>query len=238
MKDRISYREFKDELILTIAILVGGETGKFVDPEEASRQIQEGYSPTWVMSAAKELSDSGYLTGQTFLSGGGSYALLGPGLERAEEVAAERAADLYELIDEANAVPLSDDQGNTFTDDQGNRLVAHVDPWENLETSIVKIDHLSPDFKSLDRALRDQIDILRGDNSLLAEGSEAGQRLAELEAGKILLKADQADASLIKRLLIPALTWFSKKVGDETASTAIQALIALLMTWLSTKLGT
>ncbi len=236
MADRISYREFKDELLLRIAVATNGETNKFVNPQDAAQQIEENYSPTWVMSAAKELSDSGYLTGQTFLSGGGSYALLGPGLERAEEVAGERATDLYELIDEANAFPLADDQSNTLTDDKGNRLVYQVDPWDQIETSIVKIDHLSPDFKSLDRALRDQIDVLRGDNALLAEDAEAGQRLAELEAGKALLRADQADASLVKRLLIPSLTWFSKKVGDETVSTAIQALIGILLTWLGTKI--
>lgn len=236
MADRISYREFKDELLLRIAVATNGETNKFVNPQDAAQQIEENYGPTWVMSAAKDLSDSGYLTGQSFLSGGGSYAMLGPGLERAEEVAGERATDLYELIDEANAVPLADDQGNTLTDDKGNRLVYQVDPWDQIETSVVKIDHLSPDFKSLDRALRDQIDVLRGDNALLAEDAEAGQRLAELEAGKALLRADQADASLVKRLLIPSLTWFSKKVGDETVSTAIQALIGILLTWLGTKI--
>lgn len=140
MADRISYREFKDELLLRIAVATNGETNKFINPQDAAQQIGEKYSPTWVMSAAKELSDSGYLTGQTFLSGGGSYALLGPGLERAEEVAGERATDLYELIDEANAVPLADDQGNTFTTDKGDRIVYPVDPWEPHPANPLEID--------------------------------------------------------------------------------------------------
>ncbi|MGK9053112.1 hypothetical protein [Neorhizobium petrolearium] len=236
MTQRLSYREFKDELLLSIAISTSGETNKFVNPEEVASRIQERYSPTWVMSAATELRDTGYLTGQTFLSGGGSYALLGAGLERAEEIAGEKATDLYELIDEANAVPLADERGNILTDEHGNSLLAQIDPWKLEAPQVIQIDHVSPDFKSLDRALRDQIEILRGDNSLLAEGAEAGQRLAELEAGKALLRADQADASLIKRLLIPSLTWFSKKVGDETVSTAIQALIGILLAWLGTKI--
>ncbi|MGC4406797.1 hypothetical protein D4A92_15095 [Rhizobium rosettiformans] len=236
MVDRISYKEFKDELLLSLAVLANGETSKFLNPLDAAKKIEERHSSSWVMSAAKDLRDSGFLTGQTYLSGGGSYALSGPGLERAEEIASERAADLYELIDEANAFPLGDEHGNNIVDEKGNSILVQLDPWKEPASSIIQIDHVAPDFKSLDRALRDQIEVLRGDNSLLAEGPEASQRLAELEAGKALLKAEQADASLIKRLLIPSLTWFSKKVGDEAASTAIQALIGIVLAWLATKI--
>jgi hypothetical protein len=233
MQDRLSFREFKDELLLNIAILTKGETNKFINPSDAAERIEEKFSATWIMSAAEEWRSVGYLHGQTFLSGGGSFALTGAGLEHAEEVADERAADLYELIDEANAVPLADTQGNTLTDDQGNRLVVHVDPWENFEPSIVKIDHLSADFKSLDRALRDHIEVFRGNNELFADNPEAGRHLAELEAGKALLKADEADRNLVKRLLLPALTWFVKMARDETAKALAKKLIDDVMGWIS-----
>lgn len=229
MTNRISYREFKDELLLRIAVLTNGETNKFVNPEDAAGQIEEKYSPTWVMSAATELRDSGYLTGQTFLSGGGSYALLGPGLDRAEEVAGERATDLYELIDEANALPLADDEGNTLTDDQGNRLVFQVDPWERLAPHVVRVDHLSEDYKALDRALQDQIEIMRGNNAVMAESAEGRQRLTELEAGKILIKADQADGNLVKRVLLPALRYLLEKAADEATKIGIRKIIDLVV---------
>lgn len=233
MQDRLSFREFKDELLLNIAILTGGETHKFVDPGDAAERIEEKFSASWIISAAEEWRSIGYLNGQTFLSGGGSFALTGAGLEHAEEIADERAADLYELIDEASAVPVADAHGNTLTDDHGNRLVVHVDPWEKLEISIVKIDHLSPDFKSLDRALRDHIDIFRGNNELFADNPEAGRHLAELEAGKALLKADEADRNLVKRLLLPALTWFVKMARDETAKALAKKLIDDVTSWFS-----
>ncbi|CAD7026491.1 hypothetical protein REJC140_02386 [Pseudorhizobium endolithicum] len=181
------------------------------------------------MSAAADLTEMGYLTGTTFLSGGGSYALLGAGLERAEEVAGEKATDLYELIDEANATPLADEHGNILTNENDNSLLVQIDPWEAEPPQVIQIDHLSPDFKSLDRALRDQIEILRGDNSLLAEGAEAGQRLAELEAGRILIKADQADGNLVKRVVIPALRYLLEKATDEVTKTGIRRIIDLVM---------
>lgn len=229
MTDRISYREFKDELLLRIAVATNGDTNKFVNPQDAAKQIEEKYSPTWVMSAAKELSDSGYLTGQAFISGGGSYALLGPGLERAEEVAGERATDLYELIDEANAVPIADDRGNTLTTDQGDHLVYQVDPWETLPTNLVQIDQLSEDYKALDRALQDQIDVMRGNNALMAESAEGRQRLSELEAGKILIRNDQADGNLVKRVLLPALRFLLEKSADEVTKIGIRKIIDLVM---------
>lgn len=221
---RISYREFRDELLLSIAIMTQGETNKFVNPEDASRRIRETYSPSWQMSAVKDLRDDGYLTGKTFISGGGSYALLGAGLERAEEIANEQATDLYDLIEEADAASLPDGLDNRFGE--------HGNTWEGSETDVIKIDHLSPDFRSLDRALRDHIEIFRGNNELLADSPEARRHLAELEAGKALLKADEADRSLVKKLLLPALTWFVRMARDETTKALIKKLIDDVSKWL------
>ncbi|MGV1803284.1 hypothetical protein ACQZ6A_15545 [Agrobacterium vitis] len=226
--DRLSYSEFKDELLLRIAVAANGETNKFVNPQDVAQQIEEKYSPTWLMSAAKDLSESGYLTGRTYIGGGGSYALNGLGLERAEEVAGERATDLYELIDEANAIPLTDDEGNTLTTDQGDRLVYQVDPWETLPANIVQIDHLSEDYKALDRALQDQIEVMRGNNALLAESAEGRQRLTELEAGKILIRTDQADGNLVKRVLLPALRYILEKATEEATKIGIRRIIDLI----------
>lgn len=68
---------------------------------------------------------------------------------------------------------------------------------------------------------------------MIEGGAEAQQRIAELEAGKILMNAEQADAGLIRRLLLPSLIWFAKKVRDESASALIKKLIALVTAFLS-----
>lgn len=233
MQERLSFREFKEELLLNIAIMTKGETNRFINPTDAAGRITDKFSETWIMSASEELRSVGYLHGQTFLSGDGTFALTGAGLEHAEEIAEERGADLYELIEEADAVPLLDAQNSAIISDQGNPIVYHIDPRENAETSIIKIDHLSPDFKSLDRALREHIEIFRGNNELLAESSETGRLIAELEAGKALLKADEADRNLVRRLLLPALTWFARMARDETAKALVKKLIDDVIGWLS-----
>lgn len=233
MQERLSFREFKDELLLNIAIMTEGETNRFISPTDAAGRIMERYSETWIMSASEELRSMGYLHGQAFLSGDGMFALTGAGLEHAEEIAETRAADLYELIDEPSAVPLAHDQGEALTSDQSYQLVHDSYPSVDVKVSIIKIDHLSPDFKSLDRALRDHIEIFRGNNELLAQSPEAGRLLAELEAGQALLKVDEADRNVLRRLLLPALTWFAKMARDETAKALAKKLIDDVMGWLS-----
>ncbi|MBB3398827.1 hypothetical protein [Rhizobium sp. BK060] len=52
--------------------------------------------------------------------------------------------------------------------------------------------------------------------------------MAELEARRALLNAEQADAALVKRILLPALKWLSKKVAEEAAF-GIQKIIALVL---------
>ncbi|MDX0849164.1 hypothetical protein GOD74_12155 [Sinorhizobium medicae] len=235
MTGRLSYREFKDEFLLNFAVIAQGEIGKFINPIDAVKDIQERYSPTWVMSAAEELRDTGYLSGETFLSGGGAYALTGAGLDHAETIADARAADLYELIDEQSAMPISDDKGNTLVNEVGDRIVLDSDPLaHDGSPAIIKVDYLSHAYKDLDRELQTRIQELRGDNALIAgEGPEARQRLAELEAGKLLLSAGQAEIGLVQRLLLPSLSWFAKKVRDEGTSALIKKLIAMVETFLA-----
>lgn len=46
MTGRLSYREFKDEFLLNFAVMAQGEIGKFINPIDAVKDIQERYSPT------------------------------------------------------------------------------------------------------------------------------------------------------------------------------------------------
>lgn len=223
MTERLTYRDFKEELILNFAVATRAETGKFINPEDVAAQIKQDFQRSWTMAAVKELSDIGVLNGKTFISGGGSYALTGKGLERAEEIANERAFDLYDLMKDGS------DEGYVIGDPDQGFVIGEPAP-----VLIIQIDHLSEAFKELDRELNARIQELRSDNELMVNGgAEARQRIAELEAGKTLINAEQADAGLVQRLLLPSLTWFAKKVRDESASALIKKLIALVVAFLS-----
>ncbi len=230
MTDNLSYREFKDEFLLHFAVKTGANTGVRINPEDAAELINDTFQRSWIGSATKDLSDDGYLHGQTFLSGEGSYSLTGRGLERAEEIADAQAADLYELISELGASPITDDKGNALVDDQGNKIILFTGgPNSEDDADIVTIDPLSQAFKELDEQMAITIRDLRGNNTLVENGgAEASQRIAELEAGKALLRAEQADRHLVKRILLPTLSWLLKKVADETAKLGIQKIIVLI----------
>lgn len=233
MVDRITYTDFKEELLLNMAILVRAETAKYIEPAKAALMIKERFSPSWTLEAARALKEDGLLKGSAYLGGGGSYALTGDGLQRAEEIATNHGTDLYELIDEDIADGLVDDEGNPLTDEHGNQLMIVPDPWsDNAAHDIMPIDHMSLAYKELDEALRERIDELRANNSFMAIGPESGQRISELEAGRALLKADQADRSLLERVLLPALKWIAVKVTDEAASKLIGRLLELLVAFL------
>jgi hypothetical protein len=154
------------------------------------------------------------------------------GLERAEQVARENGFDLYEAMEEAAAATSEE---VTIDIEEPPDEAAH-DEVSGGE-AVIYIDPLSEAFKELDAQMAIAIRDLRGRNELMElGGAEASQRMAELEAGSRLLKADQADAKLLKRLLLPALNWFAKKVGDETAKQLIAPLIAMVMAYIAAKL--
>ncbi len=230
MKNSLSYREFKDELLLHFAIHVQAATDVQADPESAAALIHERFQRSWIASATKELADAGYIKGITDLSGTGSYALTGYGLERAERIAHNVGADLHEMIADSDPYALVEDGGSAMTDDRGNRLVVSSPESDRADAAnIIKIDPLSQAFRELDEEMSSVIRELRGSNQLAADGgAETSQRLAELEAGRILMSAEQADKSLVRRVLLPALQWLLKKVVDESAKTGIQKLIAII----------
>ncbi len=230
MASRLSYREFKDEFLLAFAVASEADTSKRLNPLEVATLVTDSYQQSWISAATKELADLGYIAGQTFLDGSGSFTLSGSGLDRAERLAHEGGSDLYEMIGDTPPLALVDETDNVLTDDEGRHLVLdYNEPTGAVPARIVKLDPLAQAFKELDEHMADTIRDLKGSNSLSAsDDPEVGQRLAEIEAGRVVLKAPQADANLFKRLVLPALTYLAKKVTDETVKVAIQKLIALI----------
>ena len=63
---------------------------------------------------------------------------------------------------------------------------------------------------------------------------ELKQRLAEIDAGKKLLEAPQANVNLVRSLIVPALQWIGEKIADNIVAVIIGPLIIFLLTWLLT----
>ena len=146
------------------------------------------------------------------LGGNQQYTLTAKGLEEAERIAEFEGWNLWPDIDEVA------EQGfGSSVVEQGRK---------------VKLNRDSPDFREVETGLNTAIEELRSDNMLMSD-AEGGQRLAELEAGKVLIQSEQVNESLIKRVLIPSLTWTAKKIRDEGAVSMIKIGVAKLIALLS-----
>ncbi|MES0167833.1 hypothetical protein NKJ87_17865 [Mesorhizobium sp. M0027] len=99
MVDRLTYSEFRDELLLAIAIATKANTNQMIDPLVVASGVQGRIQEGWPQTAMRDLAGSDLISGTTFLSGDGSYKITGRGLERAEKFAHSIGADLYEEID-------------------------------------------------------------------------------------------------------------------------------------------
>ena len=225
--ERLSYREFKEEFVIAVAHLVRADTDKQVDLAEIGEQIDGTFRQSWLATAESELREQGLIDGPLYI-GSSKIQLTGLGLDKAEEWASERGYDLYDFLDATGGM-----EDNLPGADEIDRSA------DSLHSDLIVVNPLSATFKEVNEQLTLTIDELRGRNELMVQGgAEASQRLAELEAGSRLLKAEQADASLLKRVLLPALTWFGKKVGDEAAKQLIVKLIAAVGAFLGGVSGT
>ncbi|MCA8917394.1 MAG: hypothetical protein KDB90_18545, partial [Planctomycetes bacterium] len=96
---------------------------------------------------------------------------------------------------------------------------------------VVALDRTSSEYVEVQSEVKNTIRMMRSDNELMAT-PEGAQRIAELEAGKELIQADQVNEGLVKRTLVPPLLWAAKKVRDEGASTAIKLIVTKLFSLL------
>jgi hypothetical protein len=136
----------------------------------------------------------------------------GKGLERAEEIADSNGYDLYEEIEEFEK---NSETGTT-----------HVPASDR----VVSIDHNSQEYLKVRREIDDVTAAARASNSLSANaGVELDQRLAEIEAGKILLNAPQANPGLVEKLIIPALKRIAEKIADNLIAILVNSVIAGLL---------
>jgi hypothetical protein len=99
----------------------------------------------------------------------------------------------------------------------------------------VDLDHGAPEYQKAVSALSGVTEAVRQNNEYASsEPEDREQRVAELEAGKELLKPKRVRIAALVGLLLPALTYLATKFADaaigEAASEAMTALKALIDT--------
>jgi hypothetical protein len=97
---------------------------------------------------------------------------------------------------------------------------------------VVSINHNSADVQDLTEKLGELEAAVETSNSLRGE-ADFDQNLAELSAGRRLLRAASVRLSALRAVLVPALKW----LGDHVAGTAIGILVAAVVVLLASQFG-
>jgi hypothetical protein len=98
---------------------------------------------------------------------------------------------------------------------------------------IVALDHNSRGYTETVDSLGQVLDTVQRSNEIGAEEPDTRERVvAELDAGKRLLKATQVRAQAVWAVVYPALRWIAGQAGGTILGVAITAAIALLATLL------
>lgn len=209
--EKLSYDEFSKHFLVKLAILSQGDTARQVRSSAIASQIAGSFPPDWAREASRELADDGLARNFASLGQVSILTITGRGLREAERRAAELGFD--EIQDEIEQQA------------------------ETAKPSIVTLDHSADAFKALDAEMARVIAELRSSNSLNAGApAEASQRVAELEAGRKLLEAEQIDRSLAERMLLDPLRWASLKTAEEVLKNGVAAALKVVAAYFGFKL--
>lgn len=219
----MSFRDFKEELLVAIAIQVKGIPSENIAPINAAKTANLIYRSGWIDQAVRALKEDGFLNANFFmgpdLDANISASITGRGLEKVEEYCNARGSDLWEEIDEKS--------------EQTEKVVQSATPSAPASDRIVDIDHNSAAYKEIIEKIDEVSNSATKSNSLSSEYSlERDQRLAEIKAGKILLQAPQANAEKVKLLLVGALKWIGERIADNVVAFVITGLITLILGFL------
>jgi len=235
---RIAYGDFQKHLLFRIAVLSGGDFERPILAEEAASHIDGRFPTSWVKAVAVKLSDRGLIHVSHDLDSG-LFDILNSNLDLAGKLARlEDYKDISRipyLLTEAGLEEAERSGSYLGYDlwDEIDLLEANSDEAQVAELGrIVGLDRSSSNFEEVESEVGSAIQSIRSDNELMAT-SEGSQRIAELEAGRRLIQADQVNESLAKRTLIPALQWAAKKVRDDGAGVAIKLLVTKILTMLT-----
>lgn len=97
----------------------------------------------------------------------------------------------------------------------------------------VRIDHNAPAYQEVLYGFRQTIEAIEGSNEYAdADLEDQKQRIAELNAGRILLEPVTVRVQTLLAVIKPALEYLAKKFGDAAIGKAASALLAALVKWL------
>ncbi|WP_454746413.1 hypothetical protein [Ciceribacter selenitireducens] len=245
--ERLSYPDFRQELLFAFAVYVEGDFDRRVYPTDVAKLISRKFQPSWIKTGAASLCESEFLLLRSSASGDSNSVFDNDVtvFEHLRRIGQDNKPEreLYSLTEKGyfEAAKFGRIQGRVLESEM-DEFLAEGGPEGLLVDSpsdssvIVKIDRASDDFLKLEESVDNALHKLSGNNALMSD-PDGSRRQAELKAAKALLLADKMNVSLFKKIVIPALQWLAAKVGDEASGMAIQAAIALVITWIAANGG-
>jgi hypothetical protein len=246
-EDRLSYPDFRKELLFAFAVYVEGDFDRRAYPADAAKLINRKFPPSWIKTGAASLSESELLLLRSSVSNG-DYSIFDDNLSTVDHLRQighrdPAAPEAYSLTEKGylEAAQFGRYQGRVLENEM-DEFVAAGGP-ESLSADgiaetgvIVTIDHTSYEFLEVEKSVDEALTKLESSNALMSD-PDGSRRQAELKAAKTLLSGDKINVSLFRRIVIPALQWLAAKVGDEASGMAIQAAITSIIAWIVSKGG-
>jgi hypothetical protein len=101
----------------------------------------------------------------------------------------------------------------------------------------VRLDHNAPEYHKASDALVQTIEAVRSNNEYRATDPEdRDQRIAELEAGARLLKAERVRPHAVKVVPLDCLKYLAKRFADEWVGEVAKAAVKAFLTLIATHL--
>jgi hypothetical protein len=246
-EERLSYTDFRKELLFAFAVFVEGDFDRRAYPADVAKLITRRFPQSWIRTGAASLSEEDFLLLRMAGTDDG-FSLFDSNksvVDRLREMGHREATPLeqYSLTEKGylEAAQFGRYQGRVLENEM-DEFVAAGGP-EGLSTDgiaetgvIVTIDHTSDEFLEVEKSVDEALTKLESSNALMSD-PDGSRRQAELKAAKTLLSGDKINVSLFRRIVIPALQWLAAKVGDEASGMAIQAAITLIIAWIVSKGG-
>lgn len=231
---RLTYSDFQRHLIFRVAVLSGADFERAVYAEDAAVHIDGRFPASWTATVAVKLKEAGFLEIAKTTTDEGLFAIINSELtlaEKLKELGARKETSRPRYVLTESGLEEAESAGRYL----GRSLWEEIDQLEARGGSehvpepgrMVPLDRSSDKYIEVENDVRSTIQVIRSDNELMATG-EGAQKVAELEAGKALMQADQVNEGLVKRTLVPALLWAAKKVRDEGSGTTIKLVVTKL----------
>jgi hypothetical protein len=246
-EDRLSYPDFRKELLFAFAVYVEGDFDRRAYPADAAKLINRKFQHSWIKTGAASLSESEFLLLRSSVSDDG-FSVFDDKLSTVDRLRQlghkdTTAPEPYSLTEKGylEAAQFGRYQGRVLENEMDEFIAAggpeSLSSDGDIDTSIiVTIDRNSNEFREVEKSVDEALNTLSSSNTLMSD-PDGSRRQAELKAAKALLLGEKINVSLFKKVVIPALQWLAAKVGDEGSSMAIQAAITYALIWIASKGG-